>query len=78
MLMLSNVFFFDNINIGDNIIKCLKESVDTNHLYVDIIKCFYMLQGFHFRFLIGGGMVLPPKGGDSRGGTPSLRGGNSA
>ena len=40
MMILSNVYF-DHINIGDNIIKGLKESVDTNHLYVDIITCLF-------------------------------------
>ena len=35
--------YFDNINIGDDIIKCLKESVDTNHLFVDIIKCLFLI-----------------------------------
>ena len=32
-------------------------------------------QGFCFNFLVGGGMVPPPKGGDSRGGTVVHRGG---
>ena len=41
-MILSNVYF-DNINIGDNIIKGLKESVDTNHVYVDIIKCLFWI-----------------------------------
>ena len=40
MFILSNVYF-DNIEIGDNIIKCLNESVDTNHLYVNVIKCYF-------------------------------------
>ena len=34
-----------------------------------------MKQGFIFNFSEGGGMVPPPKGGDSRGGTAVHRGG---
>ena len=34
--------------------------------------------GFSFQISDRGGNGPPPKGGDSRGGTPSLRGGNSA
>ena len=39
MLILSNVYF-DDINICDNIIKCLKESVDTN-VYMLILSNVY-------------------------------------
>ena len=38
---MSSNSYFDNIHIGDNIIKCLKTSVDTNNLYVNIIKCYF-------------------------------------
>ena len=39
---------------------------------------FFFIAGFSFQISDRGGNGPPPKGGYSRGGTPSLRGGNSA